>query len=225
MATRAAERLRRGTLGLLCVLVVGAMAPLPVGAESQEAERRALRTALARALTDEDPGRDRFDAEVWLHSADASLARFLRAADERAAVLEPVWREANRHGIDPEFALALIEVESAFDRFALSSAGAQGLMQVMPFWKRELGREEDNLADPTTNVRYGMAILAHYLDREDGDPVAALTRYHGARRDLSYPERVYRAWNTRWRTRTIAEARDLVAACYAARLSTCDARP
>jgi soluble lytic murein transglycosylase-like protein len=124
--------------------------------------------------------------------------------------------------MDPELALALIEVESSFNRFAVSSAGAQGLMQVMPFWKAELGRTDDNLTDPVTNVRYGMTILAHYLQREAGNPVRALTRYHGSMRDMSYPSRVFGAWNARWRTRDLAEVHELVAACYRARLQTCD---
>jgi len=221
----APERRRRWTSTLLCALVLassGARADDP--GRLSPAERAALRTELAAVLTDTDPSRDRFDAEVWLISADAALTTFLGNVDERLQVLGIVWGEAARHGIDPEFALALMEVESSFDRFAVSSAGAQGLMQVMPFWKRELGRDADNLADPVTNIRYGMTILAHYLDVESGDAVRALTRYHGSRRDLSYPSRVYRVWNQRWRTRTLGEVRDLMSACYAARLRTCDAR-
>ncbi len=212
--------LRPSTLVLLCALAAPLQAAAPAGLSAEEFA--ALRSELAAVLADTDPGHDRFDAEVWLHAADRALEPFLRDADERLALLGVVWDEANRHGIDPEFALAVMEVESTFDRFAVSTAGAQGLMQVMPFWKRELGRDEDNLTDPRTNVRYGMTILAHYLDRERGDAVRALTRYHGDRRDLSYPERVYRAWNRHWRTTARGEVRALMAACYAARLKTCD---
>lgn len=187
-----------------------------------EAERGAIRQQLADVLSDPESGHDRFDAEVWLRAHDVPLARFLKRPGDRQDVLSIVWTEATREGIDPEFALAVIEVESSFDRYAISSAGAQGMMQVMPFWKAELGRPEDNLTNPVTNVRYGMTILGHYLARESGDPVRALTRYHGDTSDLSYPRRVYAAWNARWRTRTTGEARDLVAACYRARLGTCD---
>jgi len=186
------------------------------------AEIAALRSELAAVLANDDAERDRFDAEVWLHAKDAALSRLMPNTDERLALLGLVWNEAHRHGVDPELALAVIEVESTFNRFAVSSAGAQGLMQVMPFWKNELGRDDDNLTDARTNVRYGMTILAHYLDRESGDAVRALTRYHGNRRDLSYPERVYRAWNRNWRTTSRGEARDLMTSCYAARLKTCD---
>jgi soluble lytic murein transglycosylase-like protein len=185
------------------------------------AELAALRAELGAVLAS-PTGEDRFDAEVWLTALEPRLVPFLDAHDERLDVLGIVWREADRHGIDPEFALALIEVESSFDRFAVSTAGAQGLMQVMPFWKGELGRPADNLTDPVTNVRYGMTILAHYLERERGDVVAALTRYHGDRSDLSYPRRVFRAWNARWRTRTLAEVHELVRDCYEAGLDTCE---
>jgi soluble lytic murein transglycosylase-like protein len=217
-----ARRSRLAALLLASLAFIGASAAADDPAALAPEELAALRVDLAAVLTDDDPVRDRFDAEVWLHAADGALRRFLGDADERLDLLALVWHEAARHEVDPEFALAVMEVESSFDRFAISSAGAQGLMQIMPFWKRELGRDADNLTDPTTNVRYGMTILAHYLDREDGDAVRALTRYHGNRRDLSYPERVYRAWNRRWRTTTRGEARALMQSCYAARLTTCD---
>ena len=212
----------RAAAGLVLLLAAASAFPALAPADLAPEELAALRGELAAVLADEDPLRDRFDAEVWLHAADAALRRFVDDADARLTLLGHVWHEARRHDIDPEFALAVMEVESAFDRFAVSSAGAQGLMQVMPFWKRELGREDDNLVDPRTNVRYGMTILAHYLEREAGDAVRALTRYHGDRSDLSYPERVYRAWNRRWRTAARGEVRELIVACYAARLRSCD---
>jgi len=195
---------------------------LAAGSTPDEDERQAIRAELAAVLSANDDGRDRFDAEVWLATVEPRLARFLRDADARLLLLAEVWQEAARHGIDPELAMAVIEVESSFDRFAISSAGAQGLMQVMPFWKHELGRSEDNLTAVDTNVRYGMTILAHYLQRESGDAVKALTRYHGNVRDFSYPDRVFRAWNARWRTRDTGEVRHLLAACYQAGLNYCD---
>jgi soluble lytic murein transglycosylase-like protein len=221
------EAQRRLRAALRCALALAALAwaagaRADVPGDLDEAERQALRAELAAVLTAGDDGLDRFDAEVWHAALDPKLARFLPDPERRLEVLALVWREARRHELDPELALALIEVESSFDRFAVSRVGAQGLMQVMPFWKGELGRDEDNLTDPVTNVRYGMTILAHYLEREDGDIVGALTRYHGSRRDLSYPTRVFRAWNARWRTRPRGEVRALVASCYRARLATCD---
>ena len=207
---------------LICALLATASTHAATRGDLDAAEIAAVRTELAAVLADEDADRDRFDAEVWLLAKDAALSRLVSDPDERLTLLGLVWYEAHRHEIDPELALAVIEVESTFDRFAVSSAGAQGLMQVMPFWKRELGRDDDNLTEARTNVRYGMTILAHYLNREAGDAVRALTRYHGNRRDLSYPERVYRAWNRNWRTTSRGEARDLMTSCYAARLKTCD---
>lgn len=209
---------------LLRALLVAVTLGLAVAAatEPDADERRAIRAELARVLSDGDSGLDRFDAEVWLATVEPRLTRFVRDADHRLELLATVWQEADRHGIDPDLALAVIEVESSFDRFAISSAGAQGLMQVMPFWKHEIGRPEDNLTELETNVRYGMTILAHYLTRESGDAVRALTRYHGNRRDLSYPDRVFRAWNARWRTSGPADARHLLAACYQAGLDHCD---
>lgn len=204
-----------GCCGLMAVATAASPAP-------DEEERRAIRAELAAVLSSGDDPRDRFDAEVWLATLEPRLARFMRDADARLLLLAEVWQEAARHDIDPDLAMAVIEVESSFDRFAISSAGAQGLMQVMPFWKHELGRSEDNLTAVTTNIRYGMTILAHYLQRESGDTVRALTRYHGNVRDFSYPDRVYRAWNARWRTRDRAEVRHLLAACYQAGLDHCD---
>ncbi len=212
-------RLAGCALALLLALLPSVQAAT---AELDEDERRAIRAELAAVLSAADETRDRFDAEVWLATVEPRLARFLRDEEARLELLATVWQEAARHGIDPDLAMAVMEVESTFDRFAISHAGAQGLMQVMPFWKHEIGRPEDNLHDPKTNIRYGVTILAHYLQRESGDTVRALTRYHGNIRDFSYPDRVYRAWNARWRTSGAAEARALLASCYSAGLNYCD---
>jgi soluble lytic murein transglycosylase-like protein len=224
--TRAAGTVASPFLAALLILL---LVQLPAGAAVPEDlpadEVRRLRLELAEVLAAADEGPDRFDAEVWLTAQEPRMRAFRRHLpdpDVRLDVLGIVWEEATRHGIDPEFALALIEIESSFDRYAISSAGARGLMQVMPFWKAELGRRADNLTDPVTNVRYGMTILAHYLERESGDVVRALTRYHGDRSDLSYPRRVFAAWNQRWRTRAPHEVRGLLASCYRARLGSCD---
>ena len=138
---------------LICALLATASTHAATRGDLDAAEIAAVRTELAAVLADEDAGRDRFDAEVWLYAKDAALLHLMPDPQERLTLLGLVWHEAHRHEIDPELALAVIEVESAFDRFALSSAGAgagagaQGLMQVMPFRKHELGRDEDNLAD------------------------------------------------------------------------------
>src|SRR5699024_11430690 len=100
--------------------------------------------------------------------------------------------------LSPDLVLAVIQVESAFKRYALSPAGARGLMQVMPFWVDEIGRPHDNLFDMQTNLRYGCTILAFYLDKENGNVTRALARYHGSLGQYSYPARVERALHKRW---------------------------
>src|SRR5690606_5057031 len=122
----------------------------------------------------------RFDAEVWLLDMSTRLAPFLPDPAERLALLRLVHAEARRAGLKPDLVLALIEVESRFDRFAISRAGAQGLMQVMPFWKNEIGRPNDNLTDLLTNLRYGCQILKFYMDKENGNWMHALARYNGS---------------------------------------------
>ncbi|MCP5149486.1 MAG: lytic transglycosylase domain-containing protein [Ectothiorhodospiraceae bacterium] len=119
---------------------------------------------------------------------------------ERLVLLRHVHREASRTGLPPELVLAVIEVESNFDRFAISEAGARGLMQIMPFWLDEIGRPNDNLFHVATNLRFGCTILRHYLDRERGRLGRALARYNGSLGKTWYPERVFRAMRVRWFT-------------------------
>ena len=128
----------------------------------------------------------------------ARLASRFPDAQARRELLARVRAEARLAGLAPEIVLAVIEVESAFRADAVSSAGAQGLMQVMPFWKRVIGRADDDLLDPGTNLRYGCTILAYYLRRENGDLTRALARYNGSLGETWYPERVMRTWLTEW---------------------------
>ena len=157
--------------------------------------RRLLRTAITQAASFED----RFEAEVWLTDMAHRLNRWDHIpAEERMTILRIVHQEATRAGLPPELVLAVIEVESGFDRFAISSAGARGLMQVMPFWVDEIGRPEDDLFDIRTNIRYGCAILKLYLEREGGDYQRALARYNGSLGKRRYPLKVLTALNQRW---------------------------
>ncbi len=117
---------------------------------------------------------------------------------ERLEILRNVHREASAAGLDPELVLAVIDVESNFDRFAISSAGARGLMQVMPFWLEELGRPDDNLFRIRTNLSFGCAILRIYLDMERNNLSRALARYNGSLGKTWYPERVFKALRARW---------------------------
>lgn len=157
-----------------------------------------LRVLLEAAISEADSFGDRFEAEVWLADMSNRLERFIDDGHERLTFLRILHREAKRARVPPELALAVIEVESAFERFAISSAGAQGYMQIMPFWLKEIAGPEDNLFDPRTNLRMGCTILRFYLDKERGNLYGALARYNGSRGKTWYPDRVMKALHRRW---------------------------
>lgn len=157
-----------------------------------------LRKLLDRAIHESDSFEHRFDAEVWLTDMSGRLQRFIKNDQERLEFLRILHAEAQRARIPPELALAVIEVESRFDRFALSSAGAQGYMQIMPFWLKEIAGPEENLFHAKTNLRMGCTILRFYLDKERGNLVGALARYNGSYGKPQYPNLVLRAMNRRW---------------------------
>jgi soluble lytic murein transglycosylase-like protein len=157
-----------------------------------------LRQALIEAVQSSDSFENRFIAEVWLMDMSRRLERRIADPARRLDLLRRVHYEARRVDVPPELVLAVIEVESNFDRFAISVAGARGLMQVMPFWLVEIGQPDDNLFDIHTNLRLGTTILRHYLDRESGDVGRALARYNGSVGQTWYPERVFNALNRRW---------------------------
>jgi len=188
-------------LAVLLALGLGALAALgpgAAGAATTERPDARLRALLIAAIHETDGFADRFDAEVWLVDMSTRLARIVPDPAERIEILKHVHRESTRVGLDPELVLAVIAVESNFDRFAISRAGAQGLMQVMPFWLDEIGRPGDNLFHVRTNLRLGCTILRYYLDQERGDLPRALARYNGSLGQSWYPARVFRALRTRW---------------------------
>ena len=155
---------------------------------------------LKQAIESADSFIDKFAAEVWMEDMSSRLAQRAKhiPTEERINILSLVHAEAVRNDISPQLVLALIQVESNFDRFAISKVGAQGLMQIMPFWKDAIGHEEDNLFDPATNIKYGCAILKIYLKREDQNIRTALARYHGSYPKDYYARRVIKAWQERW---------------------------
>lgn len=126
------------------------------------------------------------------------LAPLVSNAGERLDILRLAHAEARRNDLQPELVLAVIQVESRFDRFAISRAGARGLMQIMPFWLEEVGRPQDNLFKIHTNLRLGCTILRYYLDAEAGDMVRALARYNGSLGETWYAQRVFRALRDHW---------------------------
>jgi soluble lytic murein transglycosylase-like protein len=168
------------------------------GAATQERPDADMRASLIAAIKSSDSFVDRFDAEVWLTDMSSRLQSRVEDPQERLRILKQVHYEARRSGLEPELVLALVNVESNFDRFAISSAGARGLMQIMPFWLEELGRPDDNLFDINTNLRFGCTILNIYLERENGDMRRALARYNGSVGQNWYPQRIYKALRNTW---------------------------
>jgi len=155
-------------------------APLSGGASPVDPE---LRQRLKSAIEDSASFEDKFAATVWLTDMAIRLEKHVPDSGERMMILRYVHEEASRANLHPELVLAVIDVESAFDRFALSVAGARGLMQVMPFWLRELDQPDANLFDVQTNLRFGCTILRYYLDMEKDELTPAL-----ARPDLRQPK-------------------------------------
>jgi soluble lytic murein transglycosylase-like protein len=200
------------------LVFVGLALPAHAGSQRQEPLADAVRTALSAAVSEDDVHRaalHRSDLvgprDVWVQRMQPLLERRLRRAavgqwrQEWASpglqreLLETVWYEATRSGLEPELVLGLIEVESDFRKFAVSSAGALGLMQVMPFWMRDLAQDDARrLFHLRTNLRFGCVILRHYLDREAGDLFMALGRYNGSRGRAAYPQAVLAA-QARWK--------------------------
>jgi soluble lytic murein transglycosylase-like protein len=133
----------------------------------------------------------------------ARLQPFVADPEARLNLLQDIHRYASRSRLPPEVVLAVIEVESHFDRYAVSRVGAQGLMQVMPFWKEEIGRPGDNLTHNSTNLSYGCRILQFYLEQEKGRLATALARYNGSVGSRRYVDRVEAAWRRHWRAETL----------------------
>lgn len=168
-----------------------------VFAESIEFDPK-LRQLLQEAIASDYGFEDRFAAEVWLLDMSNRLKRFVKNPETRIAILKQVHYEASRVNVAPELVLAVIEVESAFDEFAISVAGARGLMQIMPFWLNEIGLSDKNLFKIRTNLRMGCTILRYYLDMESGNLTHALARYNGSLGRYTYPNKVLKALNSRW---------------------------
>lgn len=183
-------------LFLLFCLALPASSPVLASTAKPDPE---LRRELREAVNSADSFQNRFDAEVWLVDMSGRTDRWLKDNRRRMEILKLVHQEATRQGISPQIVLAVIQVESGFDRFAISPAGAQGLMQVMPFWKNEIGRPRDNLTKVETNLRYGTIILSYYLEQEDGNLSRALARYNGSSGKVWYPERVFNAFERHFR--------------------------
>ena len=157
-----------------------------------------LRRLLIEAIQSTDSFDDRFSAEVWLVDMSSRLEIFIKDEEHRLSILKQVHHEATRVDLAPELVLALIEIESHFDHFAISKSGAQGLMQVMPFWLKEIGHPDDNLVNIATNLRMGCTILKYYMDMEKHDLKKALARYNGSTGQRVYSDKVLDVLRERW---------------------------
>lgn len=157
-----------------------------------------LKILLKHAATESVSFEDEFEARVWLTDMSNRLGNQVENKQERLYILTAVHREATKAGLQPELVLAVMDVESAFDRFAISRVGARGLMQIMPFWLKEIGRPNDNLFHIDTNIRFGCTILKYYVDLEKGNLFRALGRYNGSLGKAKYPNKVFYKLNRRW---------------------------
>ena len=171
---------------------------LALPAATQENPDPALINLLRQAANETDSFGDRFDAQVWLTDMSARLQRQVVDPQERIEILRNVHYEATRADLPPELVLAVIDVESNFDRFAISVAGARGLMQIMPFWLDEIGRSGDNLMHIETNLRFGCTILKYYMEIEKDDLNRALGRYNGSLGKRKYPNKVLDKLRLKW---------------------------
>lgn len=161
-----------------------------------------VRSAMSAAVSDQSAPflsfRDPQNARLWLNAMSSRLARRISDRKLRTELLKTVHHEAMRAGLDPQLVLGLMEIESGFRKYAVSSASARGYMQVMPFWVKQIGSPDHNLFHLRLNVRYGCVILRHYLDLENGDYFRALGRYNGSLGKPDYPNLVLAAWKGKW---------------------------
>lgn len=178
--------------------------PVYAGKQAEEPVADAVRQSLTTAIADKKiPRYEPLNADdanrykQWLTFNDVRLAKRRKDLSDfaRLDILEVVYYEANRAGIEPTLVLGLIQVESNFRKYAISHADARGLMQVMPFWTRVAGDgDTSKLFDTMVNLRYGCSIYRLYLNREKGDHFRALGRYNGSLGKAEYPNSVLAAW-------------------------------
>jgi soluble lytic murein transglycosylase-like protein len=161
-----------------------------------------VRAVMQRAVADEASPKLAFasqqEAQFWLSEMSDRLKDKIPDEENRREFLSTVHYEALRAGLDPHLVLSLIEVESGFNKYAVSRVGARGYMQVMPFWVKNIGKREHNLFHLRINLRYGCTILRHYLDMENGNLYRALGRYNGSLGQAEYPNLVKAAWHKHW---------------------------
>ncbi len=198
--------IRGGFFGAAWIVLMWSASPsVHAGAQKEEFLANAVRGALSAAIADDRPRKVSFGSPAdhasylkWLGAMSKRLEGRLPESHARVELLETVYYEAKRAGLEPSLVLGLIQVESNFRKYAISHAGARGLMQVMPFWTQSIGDgDARKLFHLQSNLRYGCTILRHYIDRESGNLFLALGRYNGSRGRAEYPDLVHAAWK-RW---------------------------
>ena len=186
---------------LLAATLALPLSSVRAGAQREEGLSDAVRSALSAAIAAEAPPRPEFASTAqrmaylrWLTAMSERLKPRKSERRMRVEFLETLWYESRRAGLEPELVLGVVQVESNFRKYAVSSAGARGYMQVMPFWSRLIGDgDPGRLFHMQTNLRFGCVILRHYLEREGGDLFMTLGRYNGSRGRAEYPNLVFGA--------------------------------
>ncbi|MBC7787246.1 MAG: lytic transglycosylase domain-containing protein [Methylophilaceae bacterium] len=172
------------------------------GGQKEEPLSNSVKALMQKSISDRAAPRLVFasdvEGETWLYDMSSRLKKRITNNDYRIEFLQSVQYEASRAGLDPQLVLGLIQVESGFKKYAVSSVGARGYMQVMPFWVRSIGATDHNLFYLRLNLRYGCTILRHYLEIEHGDLYRALGRYNGSLGQPQYPNLVVGAWRKNW---------------------------
>lgn len=195
-------------------LALGALVPAAAhaGAQAEEKLAPSVVSGMSKSISDQAVPANyaaRPELRSWLPEMSQRLAAKMPDQATRDDFLVTVHYEATRAGLDPQLVLGVVQHESAFRKYAVSSAGARGYMQVMPFWSQLIGSPEHNLFHLRTNLRYGCVILRHYLDIESGDLYRALGRYNGSLGEPQYPNAVIAAWNRNWTWPAAAARADL----------------
>jgi len=186
---------------LSAVSVLALSCALQVAARADQQRDPELRDLLQKIIGSTDCFVDKYESEVWYKAMEPRLQQFVASHDERVSILNHVYCEAKRDPslqLPPDLVLALIEVESRFDPWAVSPVGAVGLMQVMPFWPRQLG-VQNQLVRVAPNIRMGCEILRYYLRAENHNWTRALARYNGSVGRTKYPALVMQRWQRAWR--------------------------
>ena len=187
---------------LIPVLLLLLASRVWAGAQQYEPLAASVQAALQASIADHaapEPQFPSLEEKInWLTEMSRRLEQRMPDREARLDFLKTVYYEAKRAGLDPQLVLGLIQVESGFKKYAVSSVGARGYMQIMPFWVKLIGSQDSNLFHLRTNLRFGCTILRHYLDIEKGDLYRALGRYNGSLGKPEYPNMVRGAWEGRW---------------------------